>query len=168
MVLFDHTCTSLKRFTLAVIPALSIVALISACGNGAATVGSSLQSASDHHTDATANTTIPALVGTEWVQEGHFGYLRIEADNVGGSDGCNSFGGMDPSGQQGTFVFGANGLISVGKTWALVTTLRACFPEPHPAIELPNHEWRSYVLSGQNLTIETTAGVSLRFTRRTN
>jgi hypothetical protein len=100
------------------------------------------------------------------VQVGHDGYLRIDGENVSGSDGCNNFGAIDRSGAASRFVFGTDGLISRSPGWTLISSLRACLPQPNPAIDRPSTDWKSYVLEAQSLVIKTEAGDTLRFTRR--
>ena len=149
-----------------ILSVLSVCILtVAGSGCGSTYTASKVATASDD-SSVRPSTTIPSLVGTDWVQAGHFGYLRIDRENVGGSDGCNHFGGIGISGAPSRFVFGTDGLINKSPGWALVSTKMACFPEPSPAIDLPSLAWKSYALEAQSLVIKTEAGDTLRFTRR--
>ena len=152
-----------KQVILSVLSVCALTLVGSGCGSTHTT--SKVATASDD-SSVRPNTTIASLVGTEWVQADHSGYLRIDAENVSGSDGCNNFGAMDTSGAASRFVFGTDGLISRSPGWALISSLRACLPLPYPAIDRPSSAWKSYVLEAQSLVIKTEAGDTLRFTRR--
>jgi len=110
------------------------------------------------------SSTVPA--GSDWEQPGHNGFLHIDADNVSGYDGCNSFAGSDISGSGAKFIFTANGSIQVGANWGLVSTLRACMPPLEPAIVYPSKHWRSYVLSADTLAVTTDDGTVVKFKRK--
>lgn len=110
--------------------------------------------------------TVPALIGTNWEQAGHFGTLHIDHHNVSGDDGCNLFSGMDTSATATGFVFAATGAIETGAQWHLVTTLRACWPQRLPTIDLPSKEWASYELEGDRLTIMLRDGQSITLTKK--
>ncbi|MBM4252825.1 MAG: hypothetical protein FJ146_12705 [Deltaproteobacteria bacterium] len=124
---------------------------------------------SDESTDSLSiaiEGTVTALVGTDWEQPGHFGTLHIDDHNVSGDDGCNLFSGIDSGAEATGFVFAPSGAIKTGALWHLVTTLRACWPQRLPTIDLPSKEWASYELEGDRLTIKLRDGQSIALTKK--
>ncbi|MEN9834568.1 MAG: hypothetical protein RL011_761 [Pseudomonadota bacterium] len=110
--------------------------------------------------------TVADLVNTDWEQPGHFGSLHIDSHNVSGEDGCNQFSGIDTAGESAGFVFTGNGEVKIGEHWHLVTTLRACWPERLPTIELPSKTWASYQLKGDTLTVKLVDGQAIELVKK--
>ena len=110
--------------------------------------------------------SVEQLIGSSWQQNGMAGSFRVTSNNVGGHDGCNSYGSRDLLGEEAEnfFVFGSDGAIKVGKRWRFSSTKKSCDPYPQ-GLALPSRHWKSYKLNGDSLEITTTEGDHLMYQR---
>jgi len=108
--------------------------------------------------------SVEQLIGSSWQQNGRAGSFEVTSNNVGGHDGCNSYGSRGLPGEEAEnfFVFGSDGAIRVGMHWSFSSTKMSCDPYPQ-GLTLPSRYWTSYKLKDDSLEITTTEGDHLMY-----